>query len=165
MGGVMAELMAIVLENSIDGSARIVADRKGGCGGCHTGGGGCRSCLAGAKMETRAGNPLGARAGDLVKVSIDSREVFKGALLLYLLPVAALFAGALIGNWLGGVMHWPPSAGAVGGAFIGLVAAVAEVIHLDRTRYAKNHRLQPTITAIVAPANSPMPILPKGCCG
>ena len=107
----MAEQMAIVIEAGEDGVARILADRKGGCGGCQTGAGGCRSCLSAAKMESRAANPVGARAGDLVKVRIASKEVFKGAAILYLLPVATLLAGAIGGDWFGGRFGWPSSIG------------------------------------------------------
>jgi sigma-E factor negative regulatory protein RseC len=144
----MSEQMAIVIETGPDGVARILSDRKGGCGGCHPGSGGCQSCLTGAKMETRAANPLGAKAGDVVKVSIASREVFKGAAILYIMPVVALLAGAVGGDWFGARMGWPASAGAVAGALIGLIVALAVVVLLDRSSYAKR-RLMPTITDVV----------------
>jgi len=160
----MAEQMAIVIEQSEDGTARILTDRKGGCGGCQTGAGGCRTCLTSSRMESRAANPLGARAGDLVKVHVASKEVFKGAAILYLLPVVALMAGALGGEWFGGRMGWTSSAGAVAGSIIGLAAAVAAVIRMDRSRYTR-HRLQPTITDIVTPCNGPRHLPSKiGCC-
>lgn len=150
----MAEQMAIVLERGENGVARILTDRKGGCGGCHSAAGGCRSCLTGARMESRAANPLGAQAGDLVKVRIASAEVFKGAAILYLLPVVALLFGAIGGDWIGGLAGWTSAVGAVAGAFIGLIAAVAAIIRLDRSRYVK-HRLQPTIVDIVAAGSHP----------
>lgn len=145
----MAEQTAIVIENGEDGVARILTDRKGGCGGCQPVAGGCRSCLTNTKMASHAANPVGARAGDLVKVHIASKEVFKGAAILYLLPVAALLAGALGGDGLGGRLGWSSSIGAVAGALIGLIASVVVIIGIDRSRYVKR-RLQPTITDIVA---------------
>lgn len=160
----MSEQMAIVIETGENGVARILTDRKGGCGGCHSGAGGCRSCLTGARMESRAANPLGARAGDLVKVHIASKEVFKGAAALYLTPVVALLAGAIGGDWFGGRAGWPSSIGAVVGSLIGLLIAAVAIILLDRSSYARR-RLQPTITGIVTARSHTGPISPNRCCG
>jgi len=160
----MADQMAIVVENGKDGSARILIDRKGGCGGCQPKAGGCRSCLTGARMESRAANPLGARAGDLVKVHIASKEVFKGAAILYLLPVAALLAGALGGDWIGARAGDSSSIGAVLGALSGLVASIAIIIRFDRSLYVRR-RLQPTITDIVTVGSHPGHLPPNKRCG
>ncbi len=160
----MAEQMAIVVENGEDGSARILTDRKGGCGGCQPKAGGCRSCLTGARMESRAANPLGAQAGDLVKVHIASKEVFKGAAILYLLPVAALLAGAIGGDWFSGCIGWSSSMGAATGSLLGLIAAAAAIVRLDRSRYARR-RLLPTITDIVTVGSHPGHLPPNKRCG
>ena len=56
--------------------AQVVTDRKGACGGCQSSPGGCRSCLTGAKMESRVANPVSAEPGDLVKVHLSSTNLF-----------------------------------------------------------------------------------------
>ena len=53
--------------------AQVVTDRKGACAGCQSSPGGCRSCLTGAKMESRVANPVGAEPGDLVKVHYEKK--------------------------------------------------------------------------------------------
>jgi len=121
----MAGQIGVVTGIDPDGWTRVLTDRRGACGGCHSGnGGGCRSCLAGAKFESRVPNPMGAKQGDLVKVCMDSKNFFKGAALLYLLPVAALMVGALAGVWLAGQIGWQETTGGVLGAIAGLGIAV-----------------------------------------
>ena len=62
----MAENIGIVIKAEADNHAQVVVDRKGACGGCQPTGGGCRSCLASAKIQSRVANPVNAKAGDLV---------------------------------------------------------------------------------------------------
>ena len=75
----MAQQIGLIRENQKDGYAVVITDRKGACSGCHTGGDGCRSCLSGAKLESRVANPINAREGDVVKITLKSSELFKGA--------------------------------------------------------------------------------------
>ena len=100
----MAERIGIVLKSEMNGWARVVTDRQGSCGGCHSGVAGCRTCLAGSKIESRVTNPINARSGDVVKISLPSASIFKGAVLFYILPIAGLILGALGGLSFGGLL-------------------------------------------------------------
>ena len=163
----MAEQIGIVTGIDPGGWARVLTDRNGACGGCHSGhGGGCHSCLAGAKFESRATNTVGAQPGDLVKVSLDSKRYFTGVALLYLLPVAALLIGALAGVWVGGQAGWTETAGGILGAIVGVGVAVLFLVRLDRSKSA-SRRLTPSVVEVLSSGNSTArPAAVKhACCG
>jgi sigma-E factor negative regulatory protein RseC len=154
----MAEQIGIVTEIDPGGWARVLTDRKGACGGCHSDqGGGCRSCLAGAKFESRVTNPLGAKPGDVVRVVLRSRDFFKGAAVLYLFPVAALLLGALTGSWVLGLVGLEPTAGAIFGALAGVGIAGLCLVRLDRSRIAKSS-LIPAVVEVLSPEKSSSPM-------
>lgn len=170
----MAELIGIVTGVDPGGWARVLTDRKGGCGGCHSGdGGGCQSCLSGSnsKFESRVSNPLGAQPGDVVKIAIRSQDLFKGAAVLYLVPAAALLIGAMAGGWLAGRMGWTATSGNVLGAIAGIMAAVLFLIVMDRSHSARR-RFSPAVVEILASGKhasdkhaSMMATAHHGCCG
>ena len=118
----MADRIGLVIGNENDGRARIIIDRKGACGGCHTTGSGCRSCLSSAKMESLVMNPVGARSGDIVQVSLKSGNLLVGAALLYVFPVLALLGGALIGSAESSVVGWDGTSATVLGGGAGLAS-------------------------------------------
>jgi sigma-E factor negative regulatory protein RseC len=162
----MAEQIGIVTEIDPGGWAHVLTDRKGACGGCHSDhGGGCRSCLAGAKFESRVTNPLGAKPGDVVKVSLRSRDFFKGAAMLYLFPVAALLVGAFTGPWALGLVGVAPTAGAIFGAIAGIGFAAFCLVRLDRSRIA-NSSLIPSVVEVLSSEkpSSPPGVNNHACC-
>lgn len=81
--------------------------RQSACSGdCHK----CSGC--GAAKETltlTAENPIGAKPGQLVRITASSGPVLKAAAILYLLPIALLIAGYLLfmpkqlAGWGGGI--------------------------------------------------------------
>lgn len=100
------------------GRARVEMTRPGGCASC--GGSGACGCSGGGR-PTRlwAEDPLGVAPGDRVVVAVPDGTVFKAGLLVYLVPAAALLAGAVAGNALA------PSLGLsedLGAAALGLLA-------------------------------------------
>jgi sigma-E factor negative regulatory protein RseC len=144
----MAEKMGIVIECLPGGWARVRADTRGVCSGCHESGGGCRTCLTSTTMESRAANPVGARAGDMVKISLRSANLFKGAAVLYLAPAVALLLGGLAGAWAAPYLGWSEVAGAIPGSGLSLGMAVVLIINFDRSRWARSH-LTPVITGVL----------------
>lgn len=162
----MAEQIGIIIGIEPDGRARVLTDRKGACGGCHSGHGGCHSCLAGAKFESRVDNPLGAQTGDIVKISLSSKDFFKGAAILYLMPVVALLIGAFAGTWIGGRFGWSQSAGGVLGAGAGIGLAVMFLIQAER-KQASGRGLRPCIVEILGSGgkSAPSTAAKPACCG
>ena len=134
-----------VRETYADGTALVVHVRLSACSGdCHK----CSGC--GAARETmmlKAGNPIGAEPGDLVKIQSESAPVLRAAVILYVLPRLLFFLGYGLGSvsdlsagWLGAL-----------GFFSGLGLAVL----YDR-RLQKKEKTVYTITELVEkPAQKP----------
>jgi sigma-E factor negative regulatory protein RseC len=160
----MADRIGLVIGNENDGRARIIIDRKGACGGCHTTGSGCRSCLSSAKMESLVLNPVGARSGDIVQVSLKSGNLLIGAALLYVLPVLALLGGALIGSAESSVAGWDGTSATVLGGGAGLAIGFGLVMGLDRCTWVRR-RLAPRITAVLVSESSSSAPAQNSCCG
>jgi len=66
-------------------------------------------------LRLEARNDIGARVGEEVLVAVEDRFLVRGSLLVYLLPLLALFTGGLLGSVVG---EWlQPSAAAPAGGF------------------------------------------------
>ena len=159
----MAEQIGIVVANETNGLARVQTDRRGACGGCHSGPSKCRGCLStSGKLESHVANPISAGIGDVVKIYIDQGDLFRGAALMYLLPVTTLIAGAAAGFLLMGDL------GSVSGGLAGLVLGFWTVTRLGRSRRL-SRRMTPKITEILThsdtPACKPANQVRPSCCG
>jgi sigma-E factor negative regulatory protein RseC len=159
----MADQTGIVIRNENDGLARVLTDRRGACGGCHTGPGQCRSCLTSARLESQVANPLGAAVGDVVKVSLPQANLFKGAAMTYLLPIAALILGAAFGLLLGSAWGWT-DAGPVMGGLGGLALGFWAVVRLGRGANL-SRQMRPVITAVVRTTDQTEKPHRTSCCG
>ena len=84
------------------GKAVIAKETSSACEGCHLSG----SCMSSGDVRCDKAfvvlNPMGAKVGDRVEVGLTSGEFFVSVLLIYLLPLALLFAGFALGS------HWAP---------------------------------------------------------
>lgn len=101
-----------------DDIAWVRSESPSSCGAC--GGKGCGNSLY-ARMihpgepEYPVRNPIGAEVGEAVVVGIQDGAVFHAVISGYLVPLALLLAGAVLGS------HWSEAA-SVAGAAIGLLA-------------------------------------------
>ena len=130
------EQLVRVRETHDDGTAAVVHIRESACSGdCHK----CSGC--GAAKETvifTADNPIGALAGDLVKVESSTAPVLKAAMVLYVLPLVLFF----LGYWLGTL---PGTFGTLGGV-LGFILGVVIVVLYDRL-VVNRANIRYTITA------------------
>jgi len=75
--------------------ARVLVMRKASC---------CENCgkdscdVPEQGVETEALNTIGAVKGQTVRVAMRPQTYYKGAMLIYILPVAALIGGAIAGQ-------------------------------------------------------------------
>ena len=76
-------------------TARVKVQKRGSCEGCAATGA-CDPSEGG--MEIEALNPVHAKAGQTVKVSITAQSYLKGTMLIYGLPLIGLVAGAITGK-------------------------------------------------------------------
>lgn len=119
----MIETQAVVVR--VEGAVAFVqAERKSSCSGCSESSCGT-SVLANffgqQQPQYRARNDVGAKVGDRVVVGMNETALFQGTLLLYLLPLALLFIGAVLGASLAATAE-SRDGYAVAGAALGLVA-------------------------------------------
>lgn len=120
-----------------DGMAEVIRVRESACSGdCHK----CSGCGAAQQtMLLTVKNPIGARPGDLVVVSSESKSVLKAAAVLYMLPLLLFLVGYLLGESL-----W--QSGGVSGV-VGLLLGFGLIKLYDRRLSKKN--IEYTITAYV----------------
>ena len=110
----------------------------------------CRACLCGAdgKMRVEVGAPPGIAVGDHVEIDVPVGRV-QAAVTVYLIPLGALLAGAILGNGLG-ERFWPqsryPGLLAIVLALVFVLAAFFGIALYER-RAAKTRRL-PTIRRV-----------------
>lgn len=89
---------------AVDGEhAWVVTERQTACGNCAANKG-CgtgiiaRAFSSGRQIRIRVRNVVNAAVGDEVVLGIDDSMVLRGSILMYLLPLLALFIGAFVGK-------------------------------------------------------------------
>ncbi len=134
-----------VVESIVGKKAMVRIQKSSACSACEA----RDSCDAGSGkgMTIEVSNELMASEGDLVEISISSGSFLKLTLLIYLLPVAALVAGACLGNEWGAYAGCNPSVSAI---LAGGTATAATFLALQRfDRYQRKKRsLSPKMTRI-----------------
>ena len=143
----MAHTRGLVIKIKEGGIAQVVTDRKNACGGCgstHS----CHSCLSNSKMITEAQNSAGAKEGDLVDISLNSGLVLKGAAIMYLIPIAGLMTGALIGSSISGILGIGETISAIIFSILGLCLGFIVTTFISKQMSVKN-RFTPIITQII----------------
>lgn len=100
------------------GRAQVETRRSGSCESCKARGG-CSGLGGGREARVWVTDPLGVAMGERVVIAVPGELVVRASLLLYLVPVLALLAGAVLGNRLAPDFGLNPDLGA---AILGVVA-------------------------------------------
>ena len=108
----------------------------------------CGACLTAGEheMELELLNPVGAKVGDSVRVSLSPKRVVQASLIAYAIPLALLIAGVWIGS---GVSDW-----------FGLVLGVAAcgvsyvILRVVEKHSRDKNRFKPRIDAVVGGSQS-----------
>lgn len=110
-----------------DGLAEVLTQKKSACGSCAAKNG-CGTSLVESLFPQRsralmAKNEVGAKEGDQVILGLDEAALQIASLLVYLVPILGLIAGALLGAWIGpgmaaGYGEISSILGGVGGFFV-----------------------------------------------
>jgi len=86
------------------GVAWVEAKRESACGACKVRGGCGTSVLASVmgkrRNQVRALDPVGVKPGENVVIGLQERALVRASFNMYLLPLAGLFIGALLGQQL-----------------------------------------------------------------
>lgn len=141
----MLEAEGVIVKIGQDG-VFVETSRASACGGCSSKEG-CGTSSFSRLLGNKASffkvqNPIGAALGERVVIGMEEAALLKSSLLVYLVPLAFLLAGAMLGGWLAPA-HLK-DAYAAGGVVVGLVFGFA-ALKLFNTDAGKNRQFQPVI--------------------
>jgi len=143
----MAHTKGLVVSIEKNGWAKVVAEKKNACSSCgasHS----CHSSLSSSKIVTKVLNTANAREGDLVSINLSSGTELKNAALTYLVPIAGLMAGAIIGAGLNVELGINETSAAIPFSFVGLCLGFCITLFISRLM-SDNKRNAPIITHII----------------
>ncbi|NLY75073.1 MAG: SoxR reducing system RseC family protein [Firmicutes bacterium] len=126
--------------------AKVIVKRRSSCDKCGV-------CGMGNKPEIRfmLNNQIGAKVGDRVVVQIRSRALYKAAFLVYIIPLAALISGFILGQSAAisaGVGSGKAELIGIGTGFLGLSLAFLILRWFDRFR-GLGSKLQPQLVEVL----------------
>lgn len=103
----------------------VETSRASACGSCSSKAG-CGTTTLNQMLGSKSSvfkvlNPIGARVGERVVIGLEEGALLKSSALVYVLPLALLLAGAMLGSLLAPVQA-EPDAYAAGGMLAGLLA-------------------------------------------
>ncbi|BCB26984.1 hypothetical protein SKTS_18700 [Sulfurimicrobium lacus] len=132
----------------------VETSRVPACGSCSSKEGCGTSTLSqllGSKSSSfKVLNPIGAALGERVVIGMEEAALLKSSVLVYLVPLAFLMAGAILGGWLAPA-HLK-DAYAIGGVLVGLVLGFVALKWISASA-GENRQFQPVILRRVFPQN------------
>lgn len=99
-------------------------------------------------------NGIGARTGDYVEFDLQGHVELKVSLLVWIVPLAGLIAGAAIGAGVHRHLSLEQDPATLLGAVAGFVVSFAVVVLCDRLA-AEDARLLPLVLRVVEPSSCP----------
>ncbi|MCE5285403.1 MAG: SoxR reducing system RseC family protein [Pelosinus sp.] len=127
---------------SIDGGlAKVKTSRHNDCENCG-------ACPGNSALVLEARNTLGAKPGDRVLIEVQEVNMLKAAFIVYMLPLLAIFIGAVFGNFVAEKMGYGVTLFQVAGGFILFLLSVLYIKLFDLN--ARNDvKMQPVIAKIL----------------
>lgn len=122
--------------------AKVKASRHNDCENCG-------ACPGNSAMVLDMLNPLGAKPGQRVAFEIQQTNMLKAAFVVYVLPLIAMFVGALAGSYLAGHLHYSALPCEVAGGIIAFILAVLYIKYFDSSAKSKDE-MRPTIVRILS---------------
>ncbi len=133
---------------SVDGDrVRVEVTRSAMCAHCENQGT-CNALGSSPKSVVSAVNEAGAGEGDLVEISMTESRVLKAAALVYLVPVAGLVIGAMLGDAYAGALGLSADAGSGLGAVAGIAAGLS-VTTIAARRASRSGDSLPVVSRVV----------------
>ena len=142
----MATEQGVVLRTDSE-SAWVKTTRSSACQGC-TARKSCHSLSNSQDMEVKAINIAGAREGDRIVLSFETKPLLKATFLIYVFPIIFLILGAAIGQVLASRIEVNPSAFSALLGFIFFSTALL-IIKVRAKKMAAKHAYQPKVTKIL----------------
>jgi sigma-E factor negative regulatory protein RseC len=136
-----------VVEKASPETAVVLVERSSACEHCRSRGA-CET-FSGRTMRVEVENELGAAEGDRVEISVPAASVLKLSFLVYLVPVAALVAGAYVGElWVEGVVEDPTPYALVAGV-LAMVGAFLLVRRFERSASRPSSDYRPRMSRVL----------------
>ena len=132
------EGIVIAIEN---GMAKVKTSRHSDCENCG-------SCPGNTAMVLDALNPVGAKPGQRVLVVVEEVSMLKSAFVVYMLPLIAIFGGAIVGGILAEFLAVGPGWFQFAGAVLAFAGSVVYIRYFDRSA-KKNTEMQPVVKRIL----------------
>jgi len=108
----------------------------------------CGACPGNSAIVLEARNPLGAKPGQRVMVEVQEVNMLKSAFIVYLLPLIAIFIGAMLGGYLAERLGMTALWLQVGGGGLAFASSVFYIKYFDRSARTDTN-MQPVITHIL----------------
>ena len=135
-----------IIEEVSGQKALVRIKKSSACGTCESRG----DCevASGKSMVVEVVNDLGGGEGDHVELSVPSGAFLKLSLLVYILPVVALIAGAFAGGMCAPFLHMTPTLASVMGGFLVMGITFYALKRFDRSLRARSE-FHPRMTRIL----------------
>ena len=146
----MATEQGLVLRTDSE-SAWVKTTRSSACQGC-TAKNSCHSLGNSQDLEVKAINIAGAREGDRIILSFETRSLLKATFLIYVFPIVFLIVGAVFGQMLASLISMQSSALSVLLGFAFFFAAL-RIMQVRANKMAAQSSYQPKIIKILGSAN------------
>ena len=99
-------------------------------------------------MFIKVTNHLQAKTGDHIEIKMPTGSFLKLSLLVYILPIVALIAGAYLGAELSGYFHLHSTPGSILGGAIAMIITFMVLRMIDRSAQS-TEKYQPCMTRIL----------------
>jgi sigma-E factor negative regulatory protein RseC len=134
------------IESSAAGTAWVKTTRSSACASCSSKDA-CHADGGGKEMEVEAINTADARVGDRIVLNIKTASLLKATFLLYVFPILAMIAGAVLGQAVAVMQGKDPSglSALFGFLFFGLAFIV---IRITGRRLSTNASYKPEIIKV-----------------
>ena len=138
-----------IVKEVLGKKALVLTDRQEMCAEC-VAKDFCQMFGGGKEMLSETINPIGAKAGDMVKIGIPTGTVTKASLIVYMIPAMGFVAGASIGYFIGKSYSLDLNLSTLVGSIIGLGLSMISARFLNNV-LSKRPSYQPEITKIIKP--------------
>jgi sigma-E factor negative regulatory protein RseC len=127
--------------------AWVVTRRSEMCEACASHGA-CKTLGSGKEMEVEALNPVQARPGDQVLLTLEDQSLVKLSFLVYLFPILALIAGGALGQKVAPILGTNPEMTSFGLATICFGLAFV-LVRIKDKKLAQTGAVIPKIARII----------------
>ncbi|NLX90121.1 MAG: SoxR reducing system RseC family protein [Firmicutes bacterium] len=151
-----------VVELAEDDKALVRVRKNSICGNCGRCGGLFGDPEKRQEMLVEVNNPIGAKAGQMVRLEARAGEMLLAAFLLYFVPLVGLLLGIIAGrSWaLNSLPSVNPDLFGLGLGLV-LMVLVFLFLRLSEKRFTRGKRFKAVITAVVSEDEIPEYVLPE----